>query len=280
MSQPSASAVHVDGVDWRESKKKPKDATKTAAGRSLEPLDGERSKTPFAYEGNVLGMLREDQVPRFFGTLTNSDKLETQTLKLADLTAMQNRVDTAKVNAIAGNGAAGGKLPVVVKINGRLWIADGHHRLTAAWLNGDEEAEVRFKDLEPETNVMKAEIVKADDEQRMAYGWASVISEGGKPVIDTQGDVIDASELVKSTTEFMADARVAKAMHEGGQVGEVLHSFPLTAELAKSLGISSDREGWIVGVKVHDDGIWKRVKSGELRAFSIGGSGTRIPMTE
>lgn len=124
-----------------------------------------------------------------------------------------------------------------------------------------------------------AKIVKVgDDESRMAYGWASVISEKGEPVVDTQDDVISADELEKATTEFMADARVAKAMHDGEGIGEVLHSFPLTAELAKSLGISADKEGWIVGVKVHDDATWARVKANELGSFSIGGQAVREPI--
>lgn len=120
-----------------------------------------------------------------------------------------------------------------------------------------------------------ANIVKVDDEQRMVYGWASVISEKGKSYVDSQGDMIDADTLVKATTEFMASARMAKAMHEGNMVGEVLHSFPLVNELAKSLGIESEREGWIVGVKIGDDEVWKSVKDGTFRAFSIGGEGRR-----
>lgn len=128
---------------------------------------------------------------------------------------------------------------------------------------------------------LSAAIVKVGtDESRMAYGWASVISEKGEPVVDTQDDVISADELEKATTDFMADARVAKAMHAGDGIGEVLHSFPLTSELAKSLGISSDREGWIVGVKVHDPDVWEKVKSGTFGAFSIGGQATREPIVE
>lgn len=73
----------------------------------------------------------------------------------------------------------------------------------------------------------------------------------------------------------MMDVRVAKAMHDGDQVGEVLHSLPLTKELGSALGISSPQEGWIIAMKVHDDEVWKRVKSGELKAFSIGGKGLR-----
>jgi hypothetical protein len=116
-----------------------------------------------------------------------------------------------------------------------------------------------------------AVIAKLDDEQRVAWGWASVISVAGVPYVDTQGDIIDAETLEHATTDFMADVRLAKSMHEGGGIGEVLHSFPLTSQLAKSLGIQCDREGWIVGVKIRDDEVWARVKSGELAAFSIGG---------
>ena len=47
--------------------------------------------------------------------------------------------------------------------------------------------------------------------------------------------------------------------------------MPITKEIGESLGIQSDREGWVVAFKVYDDDVWARVKSGELAAFSIGG---------
>ncbi len=115
-------------------------------------------------------------------------------------------------------------------------------------------------------------ILKADDDERIVWGWASVVTEKGVPVIDKQGDVITPEEISKAATEFMLDVRVAKAMHEGEQVGHVVHSFPLTNELAKALGIQSEREGWIIAQKITDDETWARVKSGELSAFSIGGN--------
>ena len=118
---------------------------------------------------------------------------------------------------------------------------------------------------------IEGKILKADDEQRMVYGWASVITEKGEPVIDRQGDVIDAETLVKAVNKFMEHVRVGKAMHTGDQVGVVVHSFPITKELGDSLGIHSDREGWIVAYKVYDDNVWEMVKSGKLAAFSIGG---------
>lgn len=129
-------------------------------------------------------------------------------------------------------------------------------------------------DLDNE-DLEKFTILKADEKSRMVYGWASVISKDGDAVIDTQGDVIEAQELVKATTDFMFDVRKAQAMHKPGVMGMVVHSFPLVEELAKSLGISCNKEGWIVGVKVTDDATWEKVKKGELKAFSIGAQARR-----
>lgn len=122
-----------------------------------------------------------------------------------------------------------------------------------------------------------AEVLKLDSERRIAWGWASVSTVNGKLVTDTQGDVITPTELGKMADKFMASARMAKAMHEGDQIGEVLHSFPLTNELAKAFGMETDREGWIIGMKINDDSVWEKMKSGDFKGFSIGGKAKRTP---
>ena len=121
------------------------------------------------------------------------------------------------------------------------------------------------------TKNIEGKILKTDDEQRMVYGWASVVTEKGEAVVDRQGDVIEADTLVKAVNEFMEHVRVGKAMHTGEQVGTVVHSLPITKEIGDALGIQSDREGWVVAYKVFDESVWDMVKSGELAAFSIGG---------
>jgi hypothetical protein len=121
------------------------------------------------------------------------------------------------------------------------------------------------------TKDIEGQILKADDEQRMVYGWASVVTEKGEPVVDRQGDVIEPDTLVKAVNNFMEHVRVGKEMHKGDQIGAVIHSMPITKEIGESLGIQSDREGWIVAFKVYNDDVWAKVKSGELAAFSIGG---------
>ncbi len=128
-----------------------------APARTLQPIDDRTSYPPFPYDQTVFARLRPDQVPRFLGVLTDPERWPLQTVKLSDLLAMQNRVDTAKVQAKVENG--GGHEPIVVALEpGRLHIADGHHDLAAAWLRGEDEKAVRFADLTPVTNVLKADM--------------------------------------------------------------------------------------------------------------------------
>lgn len=120
--------------------------------------------------------------------------------------------------------------------------------------------------------VLKATtILKTDDESRMVYGWASVSTVKGELVIDQQGDTLTPAEMAKMADRFMSSVRTAKAMHAGAGIGEVLHSLPLTNDLAKAFGVETDREGWLVGMKIHDDAVWARVKDGTLSELSIGG---------
>lgn len=114
-----------------------------------------------------------------------------------------------------------------------------------------------------------------DEDERMVWGWASVSTIKDDLVVDLQEDIIEVPDLVRATTDFMESVRTGKRMHRGEQVATVVHSLPLTKEIAGSLGLELEQEGWVIGVKVHDDETWKMVKSGELAAFSIGGRAER-----
>lgn len=125
-----------------------------------------------------------------------------------------------------------------------------------------------------------AEIAKFDDEEGVVYGFVTVYEENGQPLVDRQGDVIDEVEVRKMAHAYVSEARVAKVMHNGETVGEVVESLVLTRELQKVLGIDIGKAGWFIGMKLHSEAIKKRVRSGELRAFSIGGRGKRRPIEE
>lgn len=118
-------------------------------------------------------------------------------------------------------------------------------------------------------------VLKVDEDRRIVWGWASVSKEDGEYVVDHHDDIIEPEVMAKAADDFMLDVRMAKAMHDGEGIGEVIHSLPLTEELGKALGIQCKREGWIIAMKIHDDDTWEKVKSGEFKAFSIGGMANR-----
>lgn len=133
----------------------------------------------------------------------------------------------------------------------------------------DEVEELVTKFLTPTVPVMKI-----DEDQRMVYGWASVISKNGQPIIDRQGDVIEPSEMRSAIHDFMKH-RTGGEMH--GQTGgaEVVESLFLDRDVQQSLGIDLGMEGWYVGMHVPDDAAWEKIRAGTYKAFSIGGSANR-----
>ncbi len=118
-------------------------------------------------------------------------------------------------------------------------------------------------------------ILKRNEALRVVYGWASVISENDTAVIDAQGDTITADELVRAAHHFMLHSRQSKAMHHGETIGQVVESFVLTPDVTKALGISVDKVGWVVAIKIFDDVVWQNIQAGIYRDFSIGGRAKR-----
>lgn len=128
----------------------------------------------------------------------------------------------------------------------------------------------------------EAEICKVDEEQRIVYGWASVIEENGIPVIDHHGDVIESRELEKAAYDYMLDSRRGHDMHATAMgdepVAKIVASIVFTKEVQKTLGIDLGKVGWFIGFKVYNDEVWKGVKSGQYKDFSIGGRAFREPI--
>jgi hypothetical protein len=273
------------------------DAAPPVAKRDLQPnADGATAKSPFVYDPNALSTLRPDQVPRFFGALTDSDKLPVQDVKLADLHAMQDRVDPAKVTAIAASDSQG-KLAVVVGHNGKHYIADGHHRLSADWLAGKETASVHFKDLEPVDQALKRapdeaanfRIAKVDDALGLVFGWAIVCKVDGEDYYDLNVDRegphagervpehIPEDVMTKAALGLAAVGAPGNEMHEGPDKGFYPFLFPLTTDIAKAMGIQTEKTGLMCAFKPPAD-VLAKFKSGIYRGFSI--EGRRVQYTE
>jgi hypothetical protein len=135
----------------------------------------------------------------------------------------------------------------------------------------------------------QVKIAKIDEEQQLVFGFFNINKIGDGLVEDLQGDLIETSELEKAAYNFVLDARVAGENHIRKGVGRLVESIVLTYEkqsaIAKCLesqgidvAFSLGCEGWFGGFKVDDPDVWQAVKDGDYPAFSIGGSGRRVPV--
>ena len=126
----------------------------------------------------------------------------------------------------------------------------------------DESMEKRFK------------IEKVDATLGLVFGWAIVCTEDGEDYIDTQGDHIPEDAMMKAATDFALNSRVAKDMHAGDQIGDIVFMFPMAADVAKSMGIECNKTGLMIAMKPSPE-VFAKFKSGEYTGFSIGGAVTR-----
>ncbi len=120
-------------------------------------------------------------------------------------------------------------------------------------------------------------IEKRDDDKHLVFGWAAILKEGGEDVVDYHGELIPMEIIEKAAYDFNLNSRTADVMHDFKDVAQLIESVVITKEKATAMGISVEgqREGWWVGWHVTDEDVWKKIQSGELSMFSIGGTGIR-----
>lgn len=124
-------------------------------------------------------------------------------------------------------------------------------------------------------------IAKVDEDERTVFGWASVVTKGGKLIVDKQGDVIEPQVLESAAYDYMLDSRRHGHMHTTVfEDSGIIESMMFTAEKQKALGIDLGQEGWWVGYYVKHDDMWADIKAGKLPEFSIGGLAVPVDHTE
>lgn len=139
---------------------------------------------------------------------------------------------------------------------------------------------------DPDASIAKAEfslsgeISKIDDDKHLVFGWASIgIRSNGDVLVDKQGDVIDdPDEIEKAAYNFVLHSRDGGEMHVRKGVSTLVESFVITPEKRKAMGIPDGvlpQSGWWTGFRVNDDDVWKAIKSGKYRQFSVHGKGQR-----
>ena len=267
-----------------------------ARGSFLGVTPSAKAITPpaFPYDPTFLSQLRGSQVPSFLWALTHHSDLPKKRVPLDHLVAIQDRVDPKDV--AADEMKSPGQRPTVVKFNGVHYIADGHDRLTARRLKGKTHAKVRLHDMNNPVNPeaikkfedaeksweIPFEVRKADPDQRMIFGWASIVTKNGKMILDHQADMIPVEELEKAFYDYVLYDRAQGHMHSKIGVGRLIECMVFTKQKQDVLGIivkdedGSPIEGAWVGYLVDDEGVWQAHKRGELPAFSIGGAAVPI----
>lgn len=119
--------------------------------------------------------------------------------------------------------------------------------------------------------INKAQVVKVDSDLGLVFGYAIVSTSDGQPYYDVQGDHIPEDAMLKAAADFMENSRIAKEMHQGDAKGSVVFAFPLTTDIAKSLGITAQKTGLLIAMKPTAE-VLAKFKDGSYTGFSIGGS--------
>jgi hypothetical protein len=116
----------------------------------------------------------------------------------------------------------------------------------------------------------EATVFKVDDSLGLVFGWAIVCNKAGDPYYDTQGDHIPEDAMLSAAADFMKNSRVAKDMHQGDEIGPVVFAWPMTAEIAKAMGIETSTTGLMIAMLPPPD-ILQKFRDGDYTGFSIGG---------
>lgn len=122
---------------------------------------------------------------------------------------------------------------------------------------------------------IEVKIDKVDAELGIVFGYAIVCTEKNDQYFDLHDDHIPESSMLEATAKYMAGSRIAKDMHAGEPCGQVVYGFPMTREIAKSLNITIERSGFIVGMKPDSADMLVKFRDGEYTGFSIGGRRVR-----
>lgn len=127
------------------------------------------------------------------------------------------------------------------------------------------------------TKRLDCKVAKVEESLGLVFGWAIVCTENGQPFVDSQHDHIPDAAMLKAATKFAKGRRTGGDMHSI-EDGTVIHTFPLTAEIAKSFGIECDKTGLMIAMAPDNEATLEKFRNGERTGFSIGGR--RIKDTE
>lgn len=127
------------------------------------------------------------------------------------------------------------------------------------------------------TKEWNADIIKADTEKQLVFGIVLRPS-----VADLQGDIYSPEAVEEAAHQFMIKSRKADWMHK-----ETLSqddAVPVESYIAQAdfevNGHAIKAGDWVMAMHVPNAELWKAIKKGEAKAFSIRGYGRRRSITK
>jgi hypothetical protein len=189
---------------------------------------------------------------------------------------------------------------------GASWDWDGYHaHVTLSWNSPDQNVDTispylgeivlgpELFDVVKEdwkSNVVeKSEnyrIAKVDDSLGLVFGYAIICKVNGEPYYDLNIDRdsgarvpehVPEDTMLKAAFDFMQNSRLGNEMHDGPDVGSYVFAFPLTTDIAKAMGISTDKTGLMVAYKPSPE-VFAKFKDKTYSGFSI--EGRRVSFKE
>jgi hypothetical protein len=260
--QPTVAAVHVGGGTTGRSEEADEDLKRLNSGNDDEEETVVEKAETKTEDGKSFKSSDYAYVP-------DPDKPSTWKLRLTNTPG--GEPDAGIVGAAIaalGKGFRGNKVQIPASDLGKVKA-----KVRAAWKkanpdkNPDEMSEVLKEDVQ-----FDVPIAKIDSELQKIYG---VVLE--PDMVDTQGDTMTAGEIEKAAETFMK-SRIVGDKHRNIAKGvELTDSY--VCQGPTKIGNKTVKKGtWIIGVKVLDHGLWKRIKGGEYTGFSVGGRGNRVKM--
>lgn len=114
-------------------------------------------------------------------------------------------------------------------------------------------------------------VEKAEEDRQIVFG---VVLEPG--TVDAQGDTLKAETIEIAAHRWLAKFQDRGLMHNKiiNSKIEIYESYIAPVNL--TMGGQKVKKGtWLLMYHVLDSALWKKIKSGELTGFSMGGVGTR-----
>lgn len=120
-------------------------------------------------------------------------------------------------------------------------------------------------------------IIKKSDEEKTVTGIALQPDD-----VDAQGESVSADVIRKAAHKFVEGYNIVTRL--GLQHNDFKKRFSLLESYLAPIDMKLEKENikkgaWIITVRVKDDDVWKKIKNGEIKGFSIGGKAKVVEVT-